>query len=76
LTIEFAVLGGMAGLVAAVGAETTVAILHRQVFDLPVTVHPLLWLAAPVTGALLIGSVGLMGTRKLVSTPPMQVLRG
>ncbi|MBM4203635.1 MAG: FtsX-like permease family protein [Gammaproteobacteria bacterium] len=76
LTIEFAVLGGMAGFVAAAGAETTVAILHYQVFDLPVTLHPLLWLAAPLTGALIIGSVGLAGTSKLVSTPPMQVLRG
>lgn len=76
LAVEFAVLGGMAGLVAAVGAETTVAILHSQVFDLPVVLHPWMWIAAPVAGALLIGGVGLAGTRKLVSTPPMRVLRG
>ncbi len=76
LTVEFAVLGGMAGLVAAVGAETTVAILHTQIFDLPMTLHPWMWLIAPLLGAVLIGGVGLLGTRKLVSTPPMRVLRG
>lgn len=76
LAIEFAVLGAMAGLVAAAGAETTVSILHMKVFDLPVTLHPLLWVISPVLGALLIGGVGLAGTSRLVSTPPMRVLRG
>ena len=76
LAIEFAVLGGMAGVVAVFGAEITVAVLHLQVFQLPVTLHPGLWIVAPLASALLIGGVGLIGTRRLIATPPMLVLRG
>ena len=76
LTIEFAVLGGMAGLVAVFGAEITVAVLHLKVFQLPVTLHPGLWIVAPLASALLIGGVGLIGTQRLIATPPMLVLRG
>ena len=76
LTIEFGVLGGLAGLVAVLGAEITVAVLHLQVFNLPVSLHPWLWVLAPTAGAVLIGGVGLLGTRRLVATPPMRVLRG
>jgi putative ABC transport system permease protein len=75
LAIEFAALGVFAGVVAVVGAEVTVALLQNQVFDLPVQVHPWLWLAGPLFGGVLILVVGLWGTRRLVSSPPMLVLR-
>ena len=76
LAAEFAFLGLFAGIVAVVGAEVTVYILQVQVFELRGGVHPWLWLAGPVFGALLILAVGILGTRKLVSSPPMTVLRG
>jgi putative ABC transport system permease protein len=38
-------------------------------------VHPWLWLTGPLVGAVLILVVGMLGTRSLVSTPPMLVLR-
>ncbi|MEZ5597821.1 MAG: FtsX-like permease family protein [Pseudomonadales bacterium] len=76
LLVEFSTLGLLAGCLAAIGAESTVAVLHHQVFDLDVVLHPWLWVLAPVTSALLVGSVGLLGTLKLTSTPPMRVLRG
>ncbi len=76
LAAEFALLGLFAGVVAVVGAEVTVAVLQRQVFELGMTVHPWLWLIGPVVGAVLILVVGLLGTRRLISTPPMLVLRG
>jgi len=38
--------------------------------------HPGLWILAPLAGAVLIGGVGLIGTQRLVATPPMLVLRG
>lgn len=76
LAAEFALLGLFAGVVAVVGAEVTVAVLQRQVFELGMTVHPWLWLIGPVVGAVLILVVGLAGTRRLISTPPMLVLRG
>jgi putative ABC transport system permease protein len=76
LVAEFAALGLFAGVVAVVGAEATVAILQRQVFELPVSLHPWLWLVGPVIGSVLILVVGTLGTRGLISTPPVMVLRG
>ena len=76
LAAEFAVLGAFSGLVAVVGAEVTVALLQSQVFELPANAHPWLWLLGPVVGAVLILGVGLVGTRRLVSSPPILVLRG
>ena len=76
LAAEFAVLGAFSGLVAVVGAEVTVALLQWQVFELPGNAHPWLWLLGPVAGAGLILAVGMVGTRSLVSSPPMLVLRG
>ncbi len=75
LAIEFAALGLLAGLVAAVGAEIAVAVLNERVFGLPATMHPGLWLAGPLLGAGLITAIGLLSTRSLVSTPPMLALR-
>jgi putative ABC transport system permease protein len=76
LAAEFAVLGLFAGVVAVVGAEITVMILQTQVFELGADVHPWLWPTGPIIGALLILTVGILGTRKLVSAPPITVLRG
>ncbi len=76
LAAEFALLGLFAGVVAVVGAEVTVAVLQRQVFELGMSAHPWLWLLGPLVGSLLVLVVGILGTRSLVSTPPMLVLRG
>ncbi|MGE0622154.1 MAG: ABC transporter permease [Pseudomonadales bacterium] len=76
LAAEFTALGLFAGIVAVVGAEVTVLILQTQVFGLGMSLHPWLWLVGPVAGALLILAVGIVGTRTLVSAPPITVLRG
>jgi len=76
LAAEFLALGLFAGIVAVVGAEVTVMILQTQVFELGADVHPWLWVTGPLIGALLILLVGIFGTRKLVSAPPITVLRG
>lgn len=72
---EFAVLGAFAGIVAVIGAEVTVFALQTWVFELEFEVHPWLWLAGPAVGTLLIAGVGYLGTRKLVRSPPLLVLR-
>lgn len=76
LAVEFIALGAFSGLVAVVGAELVVALLQWQVFELPATLHPWLWLAGPAAGALLVFAVGMTGARRLVSSPPLMVLRG
>ena len=76
LTGEFLILGAFAGVVAVLGAEVTVAALQTQVFELSANVHPWIWLLGPVCGALIITVVGLLGSRSLLDSPPMNVLRG
>ena len=76
LTAEFLVLGAFAGIVAVFGAELLVATLQIQVFELEAEAHPWIWLLGPTVGALIITIVGLLGSRSLIDTPPMSVLRG
>jgi putative ABC transport system permease protein len=76
LTAEFLVLGAFAGIVAVFGAELLVATLQIQVFQLEAEAHPWIWLLGPTAGALIITIVGLLGSRSLIDTPPMSVLRG
>lgn len=75
LAIEFAALGLLAGLVAAVGAEIAVAVLNDQVFGLTPALHGWLWFAGPLLGGVLIMSIGVVSTRSLIRTPPMLALR-
>ena len=75
LGAEFLLLGAFAGCIAAVGAEATVFALGKQVFDLPARAHPWVWIAGPVLGAAIVCGVGMLGTRRLVQSPPVLVLR-
>ena len=72
---EFAVLGAFAGIVAVLGAEITVFALQTRVFELDYEIHPWLWLAGPVVGMALVATLGYLGTRKLIRSPPVLVLR-
>ncbi len=72
---EFAALGALSGLVAACASELTLWVLQVLVFELPLRFHPWIWLTAPLAGALFIGVLGVLRTRGLIRTPPMQSLR-
>ena len=75
LVTEFAILGVFAGIVAVIGAEITVFTLNREIFELPTSLHFWLWATGPAIGMAMIATVGYLGTRKLVSSPPATVLR-
>jgi putative ABC transport system permease protein len=76
LLAEFAVLGGVAGLVAALGAAGMGAILALWVFHVPYTVSPVLFLAGPPAGIAIVVGAGLFGTRSIFRQSPAAVLRG
>lgn len=66
LWCEFAMLGLVAGLVAAIGAETALAILQINVFDFPWEPDWRLWGVLPFCGALLLSVCGgWLGVRLL-----------
>jgi putative ABC transport system permease protein len=73
--LEFALLGALSGLLAALAAESIVWLVYRQWLHLDFVVHPWLWLALPPLGALLVGSFGLLATRRALQLSPVAVLR-
>ena len=75
LVIEFCALGFFAGILATVGSEITVFMLETEIFELDYEMNPKLWVLGPVIGIVLIGAVGTFATRRVVDTPPANVLR-
>jgi putative ABC transport system permease protein len=71
---EFALLGAISGLLAAIGCELISFLLYRFAFDLAWHAHP--WLVLlPAIGALLVGGAGVLGTRRALNVSPLTVLR-
>ncbi|RDT56436.1 ABC transporter permease [Escherichia coli] len=66
LWCEFALLGLVSGLVAAIGAETALAVLQTKVFDFPWEPDWRLWVTLPLCGAVSLSACGgWLGTRLL-----------
>lgn len=64
---EFALLGGVAGLLATAIAELLLWLIKTQVFELVVNLHPHWWLMIPLLGAALIGTLGRFACRRLLA---------
>lgn len=75
LWIEFALLGGLAGLLAAAGAEAAVAALQLWAMDMTPGFHPIIWLGGPLVGALVITVIGDRACHRVVDSSPLSVLR-
>ncbi len=75
LLIEFATLGFFAGLMATLAAEFSVGVLQTFAMDMQYRPTPWLWPVGPLVGMLLIGALGVFSCRRVVSTPPVAVLR-
>jgi len=73
--IEFALVGGLAGLLAATGAAAVGWVLMNHVFDFEWVLNPLLWLAGLAIGVACAFVGGWIGLRHVLSRPPLQTLR-
>lgn len=72
---EFALLGLLAGLLAAGGSELISGLLYTQIFHLDYSWKWPVWIAAPLCGLLTVTLAGAWGTRKVLSRPPAVLLR-
>ena len=72
---EFLLIGALAGLLAAVGASVVGWVLAKQVLNVPYRIDAWIWLVGLVAGASGVAIAGLLGTAKVLRTPPMQVFR-
>lgn len=67
--------GLLAGLIASLFAELTGWVLARELFGLPFTFSPWLWLGGVLGSGLLVGAAGTLGTYGLLVRPPLSALR-
>jgi len=72
---EFAVLGGMSGLFAAAGAVLMGWVLAYFVLEIPYQTSVLVWLIGSAGGMVVVMFAGWLGTRRLVTQPPLAILR-
>jgi putative ABC transport system permease protein len=75
LTVEFAVLGAIAGIIAGAGAEIVLYIVQTQLFDMQPSWHWELWLLGLVAGIGVITILGLIRSREIITVPPLRSLR-
>ncbi len=73
---EFAALGMAAGVLAAAGASILAAILAVQLFELPYSFNPLLWVVGVAAGLLVVCASGYFAARSAINSAPIDVLRG
>jgi len=75
LLAEFAAIGGLAGLIAALAAIGVGQFLARQVFRFEVAIDPWLPLAATCCGAILVTAAGWFAAARLLHSAPLEALR-
>ena len=75
VAIEFAAMGALAGVLAIMGSEAAGWVLQTQMLELDYQIQWLLWPLGIILGSLIIGSLGTYACRRVVSAPPLQVLR-
>jgi putative ABC transport system permease protein len=75
VAVEFVTLGGLAGVLAALGATLAGFLLSVYAFDIDYRPDPLLWIVGLAAGAVVVGATGTLATRRAVQEPPVAVLR-
>jgi putative ABC transport system permease protein len=72
---EFALIGALAGLLAAAGASALGYVLSHRVLHVPYVGSSWIWPLAVICGGLGIAAGGLLGVRRVLAMPPLQSLR-
>ncbi|WP_240946292.1 ABC transporter permease [Pseudomaricurvus alkylphenolicus] len=75
LWIEFSVLGFLSGIMAAVGAEVLILSIQKWVLEMPLQIHWMLMLWGVIASTALIGVMGVISCRRVMTTPPALILR-
>jgi len=75
LLAEFAAIGGLAGLIASVGAIAVGQVLASKAFQFEVAIEYWLPLAAILGGAALVTAAGWFAAARLMGVPPLEALR-
>jgi putative ABC transport system permease protein len=73
--IEFVLVGGLSGVLAATGAAAMGWVLAEYVFKFAWKFEPQVWLAGVVVGAVCALIGGWLGLRSVLRQPPLQTLR-
>ena len=73
--IEFILVGGLAGMLAATGAAAIGWALATQVFEFEWIFSPLVWIAGLTAGAACAFIGGWVGLRNVLNQPPLRTLR-
>ncbi|MFD2230728.1 ABC transporter permease [Alkalimarinus sediminis] len=73
--VEFAMVGGLSGLVAVIGAEFVVWAIQHQLFKSDFVAHMSVWLWLPLMSGLAIGFIGYYLVRKVTQSSPLAILR-
>ena len=73
--VEFAVLGLLSGLFAALGATAIGYLIAKVVFQFPYAVNHWVWLAGPVAGLVCVSLNAWAGARAALNHPPLMALR-
>jgi putative ABC transport system permease protein len=72
---EFAVLGLLAGVLAAAGATALAYVVATRILNLPFSVSALVWITGASAGAIGIALAGYAGTRRVLDAPPLRAMR-
>ena len=72
---EFTALGALSGLLAGIAATTLAWVLAVNIFKFDYQPDPMVMLYGVVTGVLIVVSAGVLGTRSVLTHPPIVTLR-
>ncbi|WP_455209952.1 ABC transporter permease [Kaarinaea lacus] len=75
LVTEFTILGALSGLLGAIFAVALGYVVSVHVLELEYLHNLWIWIVGPVGGAIGVGLSGTLGTRKVLSRPPLTVIR-